>query len=110
MTLNLIEQWNFSINQDDFRHRVAIGIFNAAVVAFGAAPLSDPTKQIQRVGMIKAILNDPIFGIDVFARYIVSDPTITTEAGLTDALINSKVTFAFDIIAQQLITVDGEIA
>lgn len=103
--MNLLDKYHNAVNEADFRSRVMMGTFDAAVHFVSAVALSDQTKQEQRVRLIASILRDPTYGLDIFAKLIVSQTTVNTPDDLTDTLIDNTCVTYFDPVAQQLIPV-----
>lgn len=104
MTLAYQDQYRLAMLQDDFANRVAAAVFAAAIAAFNATPLLEP-KQTQRMTLVKQVVQNPLTASVTFKWLVVSQSSLTVEAGLTDAFIGQVVLNSFDVIAQQLISI-----
>lgn len=103
MTLKLYDQARIVETDGGFAMQIDAACFAAAVTAFGAAPLADPTKQAQRMGLVSQIFANVHAQYSIFAWVCVSQASLNTAADLTDAFITTTCTGFFDVISQQVI-------
>jgi hypothetical protein len=79
--------------QPALMQRVAMAATDVAftMLSPGSPPLTAGTNQSQRSALVRQILENPLTGADVLARFIVSDETISDTA-ILDAQITARVT------------------
>lgn len=103
MAISLADQYTFAMIDASFRHRIAAALTSTAITAFSAPFNTNTTTQGNRIQLASQILADPARHVTAFAWIVVTQSSANTGDALTDDVIKSQITSAFDPAANQLV-------